>query len=138
MALLFAVEQADQLPNRLRGFVAHVGDAEGRALDLAVATVDEHTPVLDELLEFRDVDRAPAGFGAVVNANQRARLVALFREQREAVTGSPVPQQVVRLEVAPIARVEALGEDVLQLRRQRVDVADARRARRHALLGVLL
>src|ERR1700722_268550 len=132
------VEGGVELVQSGLGFVAHVGETERGAFDLAVAAVDEDALVFDEFLEFGDVHRAAAGFGAVVHAGERDGFVAFVREQIEAVARGPIAGHLREFQVAGITGVQALSEKVFELRGEGVNVADARRAGRHAAFGVLL
>ena len=50
----------------------------------------------------------------------------------------PVARELVRLLVSRKTIFEPFGEEIVELGTQRIDVSDARRAGRHALLGVFL
>jgi hypothetical protein len=70
------IQRRVELVHGRLGFVAHVGDAEGRALDLAVAAINEEALVLDELLEFRHADVPETGAGSIADAGELDRVVA--------------------------------------------------------------
>src|SRR5437016_14433800 len=70
------IQRSDELTHRRRGFIAHVRDAEGGVFDLSVAAVNEKALVLYQLLKFRDVHGASAGFRAVVDARESDGLEA--------------------------------------------------------------
>ena len=52
--------------------------------------------------------------------------------------GLPQYWELRKVQVAMKTRVESFGKKFIKLRRERVNMADARRARRHAFLRVLL
>ena len=63
------VHRGEKLAHRGFGFVAHVRDAEGGALDFSVAAVNEETLVLDQLMQLGHIHgSASAGLRAVVYA----------------------------------------------------------------------
>ena len=89
-------------------------------------------------MELRNVHFAAAPFRAVVNACERDRLEAGFGKECEAVAGGPVARPPGQLGMPRVTRFQAFAEDLLEFRRQRIDMANARRARGHVLLGVFL
>src|SRR5882724_5061436 len=68
------------------GFVAHVRDAERRAFDLSVTTVDEEALVFDELLKFGHIRDASAGLRPIVDAGEGDGFKAFFWKQSETMT----------------------------------------------------
>src|SRR5215831_8928268 len=111
--------------------VAHVGDAEGLLLEIAV-TVRDGRPLLRELLvEPRDRN-APR----VADARERRRLVPLLREDREAAA-RPVAHDAREALVALVPGRQPLGEDVVELGVESLDLRDRRRRRGLAALVVL-
>src|SRR5262249_41545821 len=78
------------------------------------------------------------GLGSIVDARESNRLKARLREQVEPVLLGPITSHLIGPPVAGIAGLQAFGKDVLELRLQRVHMADAWCAGRHALLGILL
>ena len=78
--------------DRFFGFVAHVGEAEGLAFDLAVAGVDDEVMFFAEVAgEFGNVDAA-----GVFDAGQRLRAVAVLGEEIEAAIADPIVDEGVR------------------------------------------
>jgi hypothetical protein len=120
------------------GFVAHVGETERGAFDLAVAAVDQDALILHEFLHFGDVDDATTLLGTVVHAGEGDGFKAFVREQGEAVASGPVLGHFRELGVTGVTGFETLGEEVVELGSQCIDVADARGARGHVAFGVLL
>src|ERR1017187_800676 len=127
------VHHDEKLAHRGFGFIAHVRDTERGALDFPVAAVNEEALVLDQLLQLGHVhSSASTGLRTIVYARQGKRLKALVREQREAVLCRPVAGHLVRLAMTRVTRLQALGKDVFELGSEGKNMADARRARRHA------
>src|SRR5262245_5453066 len=90
--------------------VAHVGDAEGLLLEVAVA-VRDGGPLLAQLrVEAGDRDAA-----RVRDAGQGRRLVSLLGEDGEVPPG-PVPDDPGEAFVPRVSRGRRLGEDVVELR----------------------
>src|SRR5437016_2287899 len=86
------IQTTKQMHNRFFRFVAHVGEAEGLAFDLAVAGVDDEMVLFAEIArEFRNVDAA-----GVSNAGQRLGPVALGGKEIEAGAADPVVDESVR------------------------------------------
>ena len=132
------IQCRDKLVHGRFRLIPHIRDAAGGAFDFSVASVNQEALVFDELLEFCHVGHAATGLRPIINAREGNGLEAGFREQRETVPGGPVPHHLVGFAMARVTCFEPLREEVFQFRRQREDMPDARRARRHALLGVLL
>lgn len=120
------------------GFVAHVREAEGFAFDFAVTAINEDALVLDELLEFGDINDAAAGLGAVIDAGEGDGFIAGFGKEVEAVFFGPFAGELGEGGVAEETGFEAFVEDVVELGGEGVNVADAGGAGGHVLLGVFL
>ena len=132
------VQRGVKLIHRGLGFVAHVGDAEGFALDFPVTAVNQKSLVFGEFLQFRHIHNPAAGFRTVVHAGEGDGLKTLLREERKAVFRRPGAGHFGQLFVAGKPVFQAFGEDIFQLRLQGIDMTDARRAGRHALFRVFL
>src|SRR5450631_3937608 len=90
------VYAGEQMRDGVPGFVAHVGEAEGFAFDLAVAAVDDEVVFGAEVAhEFRDIDPA-----AVSHAGECLRTEAFFGEEIEAGAADPIVDERVRSGVA--------------------------------------
>src|SRR5688572_16414236 len=132
------IQRAVELVHRGLGFIAHAGKAEGRAFDLPVTAIDQESPVLHDLLQPGDIHHAATGLRAIIHAGKRERFIALLREKCETMLLRPFAGELRERGVAEEALFESFGENVLELGSERVHVADARCARRHILLRVLL
>ena len=96
--------------NRLFGFVAHVGEAEGFALDGAVAGVDDDVMFLAQFFGHgEDIDI----FG-VFYAGEGLGTVTLFGEKVEAGAADPIVDECVGLGVTREAGVEAFLENFVE------------------------
>ena len=121
------VETTKQMRNRLLGFVAHVGEPECLAFQLSVAAVDHEVMPRSEVMhQFDDVDSA-----VVLHAGERDGPMPFGREKLEASGAHPIVDERTRPRVALITPRQAFGEDFFELRLQCVNVANARRRRRH-------
>lgn len=115
--------------NGFFGFVAHVGEAEGLAANVAVAGVDDEVMLFAEIAgEFQNINAA-----IVFHAGECFRAKAFFREEVEAGATDPIVNERVRACMSIRARVEAFLENFVELGLQGVDVRDAGRAWRHPL-----
>ena len=115
----FGIEGVEKFLHRVRGFVAHVGDAEGGALDLAVAAVDQEVVLRLQILdEGRKVEAFRGG-----EAGEGVGATAFWGEEREAVLGTPGVNHGVGLGVAGETILKAflfdLAENVLQAEEDR-------------------
>src|SRR5262249_20357694 len=73
-----------------------------------------------------------------VDAGERERLETFFREKRETMFRCPIASQLVRLLMTCETIFQTFSEKFIQLRTQSIRMRNARRARRHVLLGVFL
>src|SRR5438270_8174740 len=85
------IQTRQQVRDGFFGFVAHVGEAEGLALDFAVAAVDDEVMFFAEIShELGNVD-VPVVFDA--GKSDRAKI--FFGEKVEAVGANPIVNQCV-------------------------------------------
>lgn len=131
-SLQYAIQTREQMRDRFFRFVAHVGEAEGFALDPAVAAVDDEVVFGAQIAhELGNIDAA-----AVSHARESLRAVAFFGEEVEAGAANPIVDKRVRSRVALVAVCQAFGENIVELRFERVNVRDARGGRGHIVLLV--
>jgi hypothetical protein len=100
--------------NRFLGFVAHVGEPEGLAFELAVASIDHEMMFLAQIaLEFRDID--PPRLRRVFNTGEGDGATTFNREKLKAAIADPLMDERVRALVPLVTIRQAFGENLIEL-----------------------
>ena len=113
--------------NRFFRFIAHIRETERFAFDFAVARVDDQMMFAPQFAsELQNVDAA-----VVFHASKRFRPEAFLSEKVKTGVAHPIVHECIRARMSTKALVEALLENLVELRLQGVNMRDAGRARRH-------
>ena len=104
-------ERFEKWWHRLDGFISHVGEAEGLALDLSITAVDlESMFIANTFDKHRHID-----VPVVFDAGQRDRPIAFFGEELESVRIDPIVNEAIGLPMPLEPVFKAFAENVIQL-----------------------
>ena len=94
------------------GFVAHIGEAEGLALDFAVAGIDHEVMLFSK--SFRECKNVEF-FSIVLHAGERFRPKTFFGEEIKSGSSHPILDERVGARVSIETRIQAFLEDFVEL-----------------------
>src|SRR6476620_9665537 len=110
-------------------FVPHVRQAKSLPADLAVTGINHQMMFFPQSSrEVQDVDAF-----TVFHAGERLGAETFLGKKIESTTAHPIVPERIGACVTSVTRLETFLENFVQLELERVNVSDARRARRHPL-----
>src|SRR6476646_10773667 len=110
-------------------FVSHVREAKSLAADLAVTGINHQMMFFPQ--SSREVQNVDAFI--VFHAGERLSAEPFLGKKIESRTAHPIVHERICVCVTSVTRLEAFLENFVQLELKRVNVPDARSARRHPL-----
>src|SRR5512133_2572588 len=110
-------------------FVSHVGQAKSLAPDLAVTGINHQMMFFPQPSgEVQNVDAS-----TVFHAGEGLGAEPFLGKKIESSAAHPIVHERIGACVTSVTRLEAFLENFIQLELERVNMSDARRARRHKL-----
>ena|SRR5436305_1491426 len=121
------IETVQQTRHCLFRFVAHIGEAEGFALNFAVAGIDHEMMFSAQFFrQFQNVDAS-----IVTDTSKRFRPESFLGKEIETGSFHPIAYERIGAGMSIEARFESFLENFGELGLQRVNMRDAWGARRH-------